>query len=121
MIMEHELGHKLKDKGLCFIRRLTDANAYKRQRNDGDTVYNHWQKSWMTDDPEKAQQVAEEQGLIVHWIESPTEGLMMETRYYKSAFEYVPCLDRNILMTSIGTLCSLPIDFACDATSMHFY
>jgi len=102
-IMQTDLGQKLKDKGLCFIRRLTDANAYRgTHRNDQNTVYNHWQKSWMTDDPIEAQKIAEGQGLQVSWIESPDDGLMMETRYYKSAFEYVPMLDRNILITSIA-------------------
>jgi uncharacterized membrane protein YecN with MAPEG domain len=48
----------------------------------------------MTDDPAEAQAVAESQGLQVSWMEHPTDGLMMETRYYKSALEYVPILDR---------------------------
>ena len=101
LIMDTELGQKLKEKGLCFVRRLTDANAYHGGR-DASGVYNHWQKSWLTDDPAEAQTIAEKQGLQVQWIDHPTEGLQMETRYYKSAFEYVPMLDRNILITSIA-------------------
>lgn len=101
LIMETELGQKLKDKGLCFVRRLTDANAYQGGR-DATGIYNHWQKSWMTDDPAQAQAIAESQGLQVHWTDHPTDGLQMETRYYKSAFEYIPILDRNILVTSIA-------------------
>lgn len=100
VVMGTELGEKLQDKGLCFIRRMTDANAY--QGRDASGVYNHWQKSWMTDDPAEAQATAEKQGLQVRWTDHPTDGLQMETRYYKSAFEYVPVLDRNILVTSIA-------------------
>jgi Taurine catabolism dioxygenase TauD, TfdA family len=107
-IMQTELGHKLKDKGLCFIRRLTDADAYNDLGGGGGAagaVYNHWQKSWMTEDPLEAQQVAEAQGLQIRWIPDPNmpgRAKMMETRYYKSAFEYIPTLDRNILITSIA-------------------
>jgi hypothetical protein len=100
LLMETELGGKLQDKGLCFIRRMTDANAY--QGRDSNDIYNHWQQSWMTEDPAEAQEMAEKQGLIVGWTDHPTDGLLMETRYYKSAFEYVPVLDRNILVTSIA-------------------
>jgi hypothetical protein len=100
LIMETELGQKLKDKGLCFIRKMTDASAYHGRENGA--VYNHWQKSWMTDDPAEAEKAAKKQGLQVEWIDHPKEGLIMQTRYYKSAFEYIPILDRNILVTSIA-------------------
>lgn len=93
-IMSTELGQKLKEHGLCFVRRMTDANAPASANNDG-TIYNHWQQSWMTDDPAKAQEAAEAQGLHVEWVHHPTQGRIMQTRYYKSAFEYVPLLDRN--------------------------
>jgi hypothetical protein len=106
-IMETELGQKLKDKGLCFIRRMTDANKQnndKQQESSGaaGVVYNHWQKSWMTNDPIKAEEAANAQGIQVEWIDHPTEGRIMQTRYYKSAFEYVPMLDRNIMVCSIA-------------------
>jgi hypothetical protein len=100
LIIQTDLGQKLKDNGLCFIRKLTDADAY--QGRDATGVYNHWQKSWMTDDPAEAQEAAEKQGLQVEWIDHPHEGLIMQTRYYKSAFEYIPALDRNIMVTSIA-------------------
>jgi hypothetical protein len=57
----------------------------------------------MTDDPAEAQAAAEKQGLVVEWVtDDPEEGLLMQTRYYKSAFEYVSFLDRNIMVTSIA-------------------
>jgi len=104
-IMETDLGQKLKDKGLCFIRRMTDADAHKDTATtnaSGKAVYNHWQQSWMTDDPVKAEAAANKQGLEVEWVHDPIEGRIMKTKYYKSAFEYIPSLDRNIMVTSIA-------------------
>jgi len=98
-IIQTELGKKLQSKGICFIRMMTDARAHA---GDNDKVYNHWQQSWMTDNPIEAEEAAKKQGLHVEWIERPGEGRMMKTRYYKSAFEYVPFLDRNIMFTSIA-------------------
>jgi len=100
-IMTTPLGQKLKDKGLCFMRRMTDARSAS---DASDVVYNHWQTSWMTDEPEKAEAAAREQGLEVEWIPDAKggPGMMMQTRYYKSAFEYIPSLDRNIMVTSIA-------------------
>jgi hypothetical protein len=70
------LGQKLKDLG----------------------VYNHWQKSFGTDDPAVAQTKAEALGLIVEWGESR----LMKTRYYNPAFEYFPTLGRNMLYASLA-------------------
>jgi len=104
-LMETDLGPKLKDKGICFIRRMTDAEAQQDETtttSGNNKVYNHWQKSWMTNDPQEAEEAANKQGLQVEWIHDPVEGRIMKTRYYKSAFEYIPSLDRNILVTSIA-------------------
>ena len=102
-IMTTELGQKLKDKGLCFVRRMTDATSTANPDGLDNVVYNHWQQSWMTNDPQEAEAAARAQGLLVEWI--PNEvggGQVMQTRYYKSSFEYVPGLDRNIMATSIA-------------------
>jgi hypothetical protein len=102
-IMQTPLGKKLKEKGLCFVRRMTDAAAeHPEDEAEKSKTYNHWQQSWMTDDPVEAQKAAEAQGLTVEWEEDPRNGRIMKTRYYKSAFEYVPLLDRNIMVTSIA-------------------
>lgn len=102
-IMQTPLGQKLKDKGLCFVRRMTDAAAEALDENaDKSKIYNHWQQSWMSDDPAGAQRAAEEQGLTVEWKHDPIEGRIMNTKYCKSAFEYVTSLDRNIMVTSIA-------------------
>ncbi|CAB9512799.1 Taurine catabolism dioxygenase TauD, TfdA family [Seminavis robusta] len=106
-IMTTPLGQKLKEKGLCFVRRMTDATSERDigaldHDNPSLTVYNHWQQSWMTNDPEEAEAAAHKQGLLVEWVPQVGGGHMMQTRYYKSAFEYVPGLDRNIMATSIA-------------------
>jgi hypothetical protein len=95
-IMQTELGHKLKALGLCYHRDLTDRDAFKGTEEIG--VYNHWQKSMLTEDPDVAEQRARERGLETEW--GPER--MLRTRYYASAFEYFPQHDRNVLYSSIA-------------------
>ena len=38
----------------------------------------------------------------MEWIDTPETGRIMQTRYYKSAFEYIDTLNRNIMVTSIA-------------------
>lgn len=95
-ILQTELGRKLKDLGLCYHRNLTDREAFKGTEEIG--VYNHWQKSMLTDDPDVAEQRARERGLETEW--GPNR--LLRTRYYISAFEYFPQHDRNVLYSSIA-------------------
>ena len=104
-IMTTPLGQKLKEKGICFVRRMTDATTKYDDASSSSVIYNHWQTSWMTNDPAEAQAKAEEQGLTVEWVplsDAQGGGHLMQTRYYIDAFEYIPQLDRNILVTSIA-------------------
>jgi len=101
-IMQTPLGKKLREKGLCFVRRMTDASVEVENEAEKGKIYNSWQQSWMSDDPAEAQKAAEAQGLTVEWEEDPKNGRIMKTKYYKSAFEYVPSLDRNLMVTSIA-------------------
>merc|ERR1711976_186280 len=85
-ILKTELGQKLKEKGLCYVRCLTDREAYKNTETSEDTVYNHWQKSFGTEDPEEAVKIANSKGLLVEWGKDPNgPGRYMITRYYVSA------------------------------------
>lgn len=95
-IMATELGAKLRDLGLCYHRDLTDRDAFVDREEFG--VYNHWQKSMMTDDPAVAEQMARDRGLQTNW--GPNR--LLKTRYFISAFEYFPQLDRNVLYSSIA-------------------
>ena len=95
-ILVTEFGQKLKELGLCYHRNLTDREYYADREPIG--VYNHWQKSMLTDDPDEAVRTAESRGLDVEW--GPDR--LLKTRYYVSAFEYFPMLDRNVLYSSVA-------------------
>ena len=95
-ILETEFGQKLKELGICYHRNLTDRDHFAGTEQIG--VYNHWQKSMLTDDPDEAVAMAESRGLEVEW--GPDR--LLKTRYYISAFEYFPPLDRNLLYSSVA-------------------
>ena len=61
-------------------------------------VYNHWQKSLDTDDPAVAEARAQERGLVTEW----GDDRLLKTRFYVSAFEYFPQMDRNLLYCSVA-------------------
>lgn len=95
-ILATAFGQKLKQLGLCYHRDLTDRDTFSGSQQIG--VYNHWQKSMMTDDPAVAERMARERGLETEW----GSDRLLKTRYYVSAFEYFPKLDRNVLYSSIA-------------------
>ena len=95
-ILATEFGQKLKELGLCYHRNLTDRERFRDRDPIG--VYNHWQKSMLTDDPDEAMETARSRGLEVEW--GPER--LLKTRYYISAFEYFPQLDRNVLYSSVA-------------------
>ncbi|WP_394937737.1 TauD/TfdA family dioxygenase [uncultured Ilumatobacter sp.] len=95
-ILATELGQKLKAHGVCYHRSLTDAENFVGEIGYG--VYNHWQKSFGTDDPAIAEAKAIERGLLVEW--GPNR--LMKTRFYNPAFEYFAQLDRNLLYASLA-------------------
>ena len=95
-LLATDFGQKLKELGLCYHRNLTDRDAFSGTEQVG--VYNHWQKSMLTEDAEEAAETARARGLEVEW--GPNR--LLKTRYYISAFEYFPQLDRNLLYSSIA-------------------
>ena len=95
-ILQTEFGQKLKELGLCYHRNLTDRESFKGKAPIG--VYNHWQKSMLTEDPDEAAEIAADRGLEIEW----GENRLLKTRYYVSAFEYCPDLDRNVLYSSVA-------------------
>jgi hypothetical protein len=95
-LLTTELGEKLKNLGVCYHRHLTDRDVFDGKTEYG--VYNHWQKSFGTDDPDLAAERARAQGLAVEW----GADRMLKTRYYCSAFEYFAHLDRNVLYSSLA-------------------
>jgi hypothetical protein len=100
-LMTTELGEKLKNKRICYLRNLTDKCEY--DNDDESTVYNHWQTSFMTEDPEEAQAIAEASGLEVTWGRDwQGKKRYMKTKYYVDAFEYAPMVDKNVIFASIA-------------------
>ncbi len=95
-LLSTPFGQKLKDLGVCYHRNLTDREAFVGKTEYG--VYNHWQKSFGTDDPDVAARRARDQRLAVEW--GPDR--LLKTRFYCSAFEYFPGLDRNVLYSSLA-------------------
>ncbi|CAK9024405.1 unnamed protein product [Durusdinium trenchii] len=105
-LMQTDLGRKLRDKGVCYIRCLTDREAYEGMGwQQGASVYNHWQLSFGVETPEEAERVARECGLDVEWCEDPLKPeskRYMKTKLTISAFEYCPSVGRNVLYSSIA-------------------
>lgn len=101
-LMSTEFGQKLKDKGLCYIRKLPDLKYFKDNNLDSSIVYNYWQTSMGTDDMDEAVEVANKMGLDVEWEDSPIFGRYMVTKFYVSAFEYDPYTDANQLYASLA-------------------
>jgi len=102
-LLKTPFGQKLADKGVCYVRCLTDRNAFLGQAKgwnglDEYGVYNHWQRSFMTETKDEVERLAAERGLLVDWGEDN----YCKTRYYASAFEYFPKLDRNVLFSSLA-------------------
>lgn len=95
-IMATELGRKLAELGVCYRRDLTDREAFIGREPIG--VYNHWQQSLLTDDPDEAVRRANDKGLHTSW--GPER--LLQTRYYASAFEYFPGLGQNLLFSSVA-------------------
>jgi hypothetical protein len=95
-LLATEFGQRLKERGLCYHRSLTDRNAFAGRVEYG--VYNHWQQSFGTEDPAEAVARAEAIGLETEW----GPGGLLTTRYYSPAFEYFDVLDRNVLYSSVA-------------------
>ena len=90
------LGRKLREKGVCYVRKLTDREHFQNLPQIG--VYNHWQKSFLTEDPKVAEIRANERGLRVEW----GRDRLMITKYFAPSYEYCPPIDRNLLYASMA-------------------
>lgn len=101
-LMQTKLGEKLAEKGLCYIRKLPDQKFFLDNKLDQSIVYNFWQTSMMTEDPEEAIQMAQTKGLDCEWQDSPVFGRYLVTKFNASCFEYDPITDRNQLFASIA-------------------
>jgi len=102
-LLETELGRKLKAKGVCYTRCLTDEEHYRTKAQNEFDVYNHWQKSMGTTDPDEAAEVARERGLQIEWeMDHPRYGRYLKTKFYVDAYEYCDAIDANVLFASVA-------------------
>jgi hypothetical protein len=101
-MMDTKWGEKIKEKGLCYIRKLPDRKYFQDNDLDDSIVYNFWQQSTLTEDMEEAEAVMRKKGLEVEWEDSPVFGRYMVTKFYTSAFEYNPSDDKNTLYASVA-------------------
>ena len=95
-ILATPFGQRLKERGVCYHRTLTDRDRYQHTGNIG--IYNHWQQSLGTEDADQAMVLATAKGLLATWGRNGS----MVTRYYADAFEYHPGTQRNLLFSSIA-------------------
>jgi len=98
-ILATPFGQKLKEKNVCYVRNLTDKEYYKDK--DQSMIYNHWQDSFGVEDPDLVEPIAAERGLKVEW-EIKGRNRFLKTKYYVSAFEYFPDMDKNVLYSSVA-------------------
>ena len=102
-ILKTDVGRKLKEKGICYIRCLTDRDVCKNLPKgwnglDEFGIYNHWQKSFGVETQEEVEKLAVERGLQVEW----GENRYCKTKYYTDAFEYHPQTGENHLYSSVA-------------------
>ena len=102
-LLKTELGKKLKEKGICYHRDLTDRQFFLDNKLDEFEVYNHWQQSFKCETMEQAQFNAEQRGLKVDWeLNHPKWGRYMKTQFFVDTFEYCPDTDSNLLYASVA-------------------
>lgn len=97
-VLKTEFGKKLFEKGILYIRCLTDRE-YINTAERSLPIYNHWQDSFETNDVQEAEKIARSRGLHVEWNKDTR---FMITTFHAHAFEYFPLLNKNMLFTSIA-------------------
>lgn len=102
MLFDNPLGEKLKQKGMCYIRKLPDRKFFMDNQLDTSIVYNYWQTSFDTEDMDHAAEMAKQKGLEVEWQDSPVFGRYMVTKYYVDTFEYDPFTDTNTMFAAVA-------------------
>ena len=94
-VLATEFGQKLRDRGICYIRCLTDREAAPigdglNSLGQREGVYNHWQQSFGVETVEEVEDIAAQKGLQLEWGSATGEGgRFLRTKYYTSGFECV--------------------------------
>jgi alpha-ketoglutarate-dependent taurine dioxygenase len=93
-ILQTELGQKLKDNGVSYLRNLTDANRAN------DVVYKHWQDAFNVSSQEEVEKLAQQEGWDLKWM---ADG-RVQISYRKEAYEYNEALKENLLFVNLTLL-----------------
>jgi alpha-ketoglutarate-dependent taurine dioxygenase len=91
-MLQSDVGKKLKDKGVIYIRNLTSRDAENK------VVYKHWQDVFDTDDKEQVNSFSRGRGWNVEWKENDR----CEIHFKTDAYEYNTTLNDNLLFTPVG-------------------
>jgi alpha-ketoglutarate-dependent taurine dioxygenase len=91
VLLKTELGQKLKEKGVCYIRNLSDANKPTQ------LVHKNWQETFYVDSKEQMETFAQREGWDLKWMK---EG-RLQISYRADAYEYNEALGENVLLTSV--------------------
>lgn len=128
-IMALDIGKKLRDKKLCYIRCLTDKTMFDEKNKgwngvDEVGVYNHWQNSFNVSTKGELEHTLCQIGLEFEW--GPEN--YCKTKYYADAFEnfhgmnllYSSVADDSIWFDSWSGISDMPtMDTFESATMIH--
>jgi len=93
-ILQTELGQKLKENGVRYVRNLTDANL------SNDVVYKHWQDAFNVPSQLEMENVAQQEGWDLKWMKDGR----VQISYQKEAYEYNEALKENLLFVNLSLL-----------------
>ncbi|CAA6804387.1 MAG: Unknown protein [uncultured Thiotrichaceae bacterium] len=90
-LMETDLGQTLKEKGIRYVRNMTDKYATDVM------VYKHWQDTFYTDSKAEAENYVKAQGWDHEWLADGT----LRTSYVVDAFEYHDRLGKDLYFAGL--------------------
>jgi len=93
-ILQTEIGQKLKQNGVRYVRNLTDANK------PNDAVYKHWQDAFNVSSEQGVENIAQREGWDLKW---KADG-RVQISYQKEAYEYNEALNENLLFVNLSLL-----------------
>jgi len=91
-ILKTELGQKLKEKGVCYIRNFTDANTQNK------IAYKHWQNAFNVKSRNEMEIIARHEKWNINWMENGR----LNISYQADAYEYNESLGQNLLFAPVG-------------------
>ena len=91
-ILKTELGQKLKEKGVTYIRNMTDATA------ENPVIYKHWQDAFSIESRRDMESIAKNQGWTIKWRANGECSISV----HADAYEYNEALGENLLFAPVG-------------------